>query len=72
MSLAAALGFALVAFLLIIVPGPDWAFVLAAGARDRAVLAPVTGLCLGYLLVTIVVAAGVGRLFNFERGGALK
>lgn len=63
MSLAAALGFALVAFLLIIVPGPDWAFVLAAGARDCAVLAPVAGLCLGYLLVTIVVAAGVGPLF---------
>lgn len=45
--------------LLIAVPGPDWAFVLAAGARDRVVAPAVGGLVLGYVLLT-AVAAGVG------------
>jgi threonine/homoserine/homoserine lactone efflux protein len=35
MELAALLRFAGVAAVLIAVPGPDWAFILAAGARDR-------------------------------------
>ena len=48
--------------LLIIVPGPDWAFVLAAGARDKVVLPAVTGLMLGYGLLTLLVSAGVGAL----------
>jgi threonine/homoserine/homoserine lactone efflux protein len=51
-----------VTFLLVVVPGPDWAFTLAAGARDRVVLPAVTGLVLGYALLTVLVAAGVGAL----------
>ena len=43
MEPSAVLGFAVVAFALIAVPGPDWAFVLAAGARDHVVL-PAVGL----------------------------
>ncbi|RDI54389.1 LysE family translocator [Nocardia mexicana] len=54
------LGFWGVTFLLIVVPGPDWAFVLASGARDRRVIPAVAGLLLGYLGLTILVAAGVG------------
>lgn len=50
------------AFVLIVVPGPDWAFTLAAGVRDRVVLPAVTGLMLGYAALTGIVAAGVGTL----------
>jgi threonine/homoserine/homoserine lactone efflux protein len=51
-----------VTVLLIVVPGPDWAFTLAAGLRDRVVYPAVGGLMLGYSLLTAVVAAGVGPL----------
>ncbi|WP_029136808.1 LysE family translocator [Nakamurella lactea] len=51
-----------VALLLIVVPGPDWAFVLAVGLRERTVTPAVGGLMLGYLLLTGVVAGGVGAV----------
>jgi threonine/homoserine/homoserine lactone efflux protein len=51
-----------VTLLLIIVPGPDWAFTLAAGLRDRVVYPAVGGLMIGYAILTAVVAAGVGAL----------
>jgi threonine/homoserine/homoserine lactone efflux protein len=51
-----------VTLLLIVVPGPDWAFVLASGARDHTVLPAVSGLMLGYSLFTVLVAAGVGAI----------
>ncbi len=50
-----------VAFLLIIVPGPDWAFVLSSGLGGRTVPA-VGGLVLGYAAITVIVAAGVGAI----------
>jgi threonine/homoserine/homoserine lactone efflux protein len=51
-----------VAFLLIIVPGPDWAFVLSSGLGSRMVLPAVGGLVAGYAAITAVVAAGVGAV----------
>ena len=51
-----------IAFLLVIVPGPDWAFTVSAGLRGRSVLPAVGGVVLGYAAMTIVVAAGVGAL----------
>ena len=33
-----------VSFLLVLVPGPDWAYLIAAGLRDRSVLPAVAGL----------------------------
>jgi threonine/homoserine/homoserine lactone efflux protein len=51
-----------VALLLILCPGADWAFTLSAGLRSRSVVPAVSGLLLGYLAVTLVVAAGVGAL----------
>lgn len=54
--------FWLIAILLIIVPGPDWAFVLSAGLRGGSVAAAVGGLAIGYAAITSVVAAGVGTL----------
>ncbi|MFI2713051.1 LysE family translocator [Micromonospora sp. NPDC018662] len=62
MDLAAVLAFSAVAFALIVVPGPDWAFVLAAGTRDRVVAPAVGGLMAGYALITLLVAVGVGPL----------
>lgn len=58
------LTFIAVALALIVIPGPDWAFVLGASARDARVAAPVLGLGIGYFLVTIIVAAGVDLLSN--------
>ena len=54
--------FWLIAILLIIVPGPDWAFILSAGLRGGSVAAAVGGLAIGYAAITSVVAAGVGTL----------
>jgi len=54
--------FWLIAILLIIVPGPDWAFILSAGLRGGSVAAAVGGLAIGYAAITSVVAAGVGAL----------
>jgi threonine/homoserine/homoserine lactone efflux protein len=51
-----------VSILFVITPGADWAYAISAGMRDRAVTPAVTGLLLGHLAATIVVAAGVGAL----------
>lgn len=58
MSLA---GFAGIALVAIIVPGPDWVFVLGAGAA-RAGRSAVAGLMIGYAIVTAVVAVGLGAV----------
>jgi threonine/homoserine/homoserine lactone efflux protein len=62
MAIGAALGFWAMSALLVLVPGADWAYVIAAGLRDRAVWPAVSGLLLGYLALTAVVAAGVAAL----------
>ena len=62
MNVTLVLAFWGVAFLLIVVPGPDWAFVLACGLRDQTVAAAVGRLMLGYVLLTVIVAAGVGAI----------
>jgi len=62
MSSGLVLAFWGVTVLLIVVPGPDWAFTLACGLRDRVVYPAVGGLMIGYTILTAVVAAGVGAL----------
>jgi threonine/homoserine/homoserine lactone efflux protein len=62
MSTGQLLGFWGTIFLLTIVPGPDWAFVLASSVRDRIVLRAVSGLMLGYAFLTAIVAAGTAAL----------
>lgn len=54
--------FWLVALLLIVVPGADWAFAISTGAGGGSVAPAVGGLVLGYAGITVVVAAGVGAL----------
>jgi len=59
---SAVLAFWVVALLLIVVPGADWAFTIGTGLRGRSVVPAVGGLVLGYAAVTLVVAAGVGAV----------
>src|SRR5258706_5956415 len=62
MAASSIAAFWVVALLLIMVPGADWAFTISAGLRGHSILAAVSGLVLGYAAMTIVVAAGVGAL----------
>jgi threonine/homoserine/homoserine lactone efflux protein len=62
MAASSIFAFWVVALLLIVVPGADWAFTISAGLRGHSVLPAVSGLVIGYAAVTIVVAAGVGGL----------
>lgn len=62
MEIAAVFAFAALAATLIAVPGPDWAFIITAGSRDRVVLPAVSGVVLGYMVLTSLVALGVGAM----------
>jgi threonine/homoserine/homoserine lactone efflux protein len=62
MASSSVFAFWAVALLLIVVPGPDWAFTLSSGLHGRSLLPAVSGLVLGYAAITVVVAAGVGAL----------
>ena len=62
MAVGAVVAFWGVAVLLVLTPGADWAYVIGAGSRGRPVAPAITGLLLGYVVMTIVVAAGVGAL----------
>ncbi|WP_193834362.1 LysE family translocator [Burkholderia ubonensis] len=54
--------FWIVSFSLVMVPGADWAYAISAGLRGSVVAPAVGGMLLGYLAITLVVAAGVGTL----------
>jgi threonine/homoserine/homoserine lactone efflux protein len=62
MAIASVMAFWAVSLLLVLVPGADWAYVIAAGLRDRSVLPAVGGLLAGYVALTAVVAAGVAAV----------
>lgn len=62
MAASSVAAFWVIAILLIIVPGPDWAFTISAGLRGGSVAAAVGGLAIGYAAISGVVAAGVGAL----------
>lgn len=63
MPTSSILAFWAVAGLLIVVPGADWAFTIASGLGGRrSVLPAVSGLVIGYALLTVIVVAGVGAL----------
>jgi threonine/homoserine/homoserine lactone efflux protein len=62
MAIGTVMAFWAVSFLLVLVPGADWAYAIAAGLRDRSVLPAVAGLLAGYVALTAVVAAGVAAL----------
>lgn len=62
MEISTLAAFATVSVLLVLVPGADWAYAIAAGLRERSVVPAVGGLLLGYVAVTCVVAAGLAAL----------
>ena len=62
MAAGMVIAFWTVSLLLVLVPGADWAYAIAAGLRDRSVLPAVAGLLAGYVALTAVVAAGVATL----------
>lgn len=59
MEMAGVGAFWAVSFLLVLVPGADWAYAITAGLRHRSVLPAVGGMLSGYVLLTAVVAAGL-------------
>jgi threonine/homoserine/homoserine lactone efflux protein len=59
---AAMVGFWGTSFLLVMTPGADWAYMITAGLRNRSVAPAAVGLLLGYLGLTVVVAAGVATV----------
>jgi len=60
MSSSSFAAFWAVSFLFVITPGVDWAYAISAGMRGRVVVPAVTGLLLGHLTATVIVAVGVG------------
>lgn len=54
--------------LLVLTPGPDWAYVVAVGLRDQMVLPAVAGLVAGYAALTALVAAGLAVLITTNPG----
>jgi threonine/homoserine/homoserine lactone efflux protein len=67
MTVSSIAAFWAVALLLIAVPGADWAFVTGTALGGRSVLLAVSGLTLGYTVMTVVVAAGAGAIMARSR-----
>jgi threonine/homoserine/homoserine lactone efflux protein len=49
--------------LMVLLPGPDWAYLIAAGTRERTIVPSLTGILVGYLATVAAVAIGVGAAF---------
>ncbi|AIN59203.1 MULTISPECIES: LysE family translocator [Pseudomonas] len=62
MAMSVLTAFWAVSLLFVMTPGADWAYAISAGMRGRWVVPAVAGMLSGHLLVTLVVAAGVGSL----------
>lgn len=58
----ALIGFLIVAVTLTCTPGPDWAYTISAGLKERSFAPAVAGLCSGYVLHTILLGAGIAAL----------
>jgi threonine/homoserine/homoserine lactone efflux protein len=53
---------------LVLTPGPDWAYVIAVGLRDRIVVPAVGGLVVGYVALTALVAGGLAVVIATSPG----
>lgn len=62
METSVIMAFAALSLALIAVPGADWAYIIAAGIRGRVVTPAVSGLMLGYVVITAVVVLGLGPI----------
>jgi threonine/homoserine/homoserine lactone efflux protein len=70
MTVGSVVTFMTIDVLLVLTPGPDWAYVVAVGLRDRLVVPAVAGLVAGYAALTALIAAGLAVLIT-TRPGAL-
>ncbi|MBF7684138.1 LysE family translocator [Acinetobacter sp. B5B] len=61
MALNTFIAFWSISILFVITPGADWAYAISAGIKGR-ILPAISGLLLGHLMATIIVAAGVGTI----------
>jgi len=61
MSMATLVSFWGLSLIFVIIPGADWAYTISASIRGRHIPA-VSGLIMGYLVMTIIVALGIGPL----------
>ncbi|MCE7011275.1 LysE family translocator [Kibdelosporangium philippinense] len=68
MNFGAVATFLVIDLLLVLTPGADWAFTIAAGIRDRSVVPAVTGLVIGYAGHVILVTAGLAALVAANLG----
>ena len=46
--------------LMVMVPGPDWAYIIDSGMRDRTIVPSLAGILVGYLAAVTAVAVGIG------------
>ena len=56
---------------LVLTPGPDWAYVIAVGLRDRLVAPAVAGLVVGYAVLTALVAGGLAAVIATSPGALI-
>lgn len=62
MSQSTLIAFWAFSLLFVFTPGADWAYAISAGIRGRGLTASVLGLLSGYVVLTVIVAAGIGVL----------
>lgn len=48
--------------LMVLLPGPDWAYLIASGMRERSIVPSLAGILTGYLVTVAAVAIGVGAV----------
>ncbi|ENT4821167.1 MAG: hypothetical protein E7G19_01920 [Klebsiella michiganensis] len=62
MTLPALFSFWAFSMMFVLTPGAEWAYAMSAGIRGRFVVSAVVGLLTGYVVLTLIVAAGIGIL----------
>lgn len=48
--------------LMVLLPGPDWAFLIASGIREHSIVPSLAGILAGYIVTVAAVAVGVGAV----------
>lgn len=62
MAISTLSAFWAVSILFVVTPGADWAYAMTAGLRHRSVVPAVSGLLLGHISATLLVAAGLAAV----------
>jgi len=64
MSMDIVMAFWAISLLFIIIPGADWAYVIAAGINGKTIVPAIMGLLLGHFIITLLVVIGIGVLIT--------